>query len=212
MPARAAGEIVLEAYTGERPADANRLLWPVLDELGAHNEFSAGDTVARQIDAQVSRAAAARQRAAGETLPRRSTRDFKAWVAGKFDEAIKILVPLVDTAHANSGAFVRDPSLREPLHKALIGLAIAQSGPVIRARRSSTFGEVAARVSRVDRCARHVRAARRRTLFDQVKREIAAAGKGKLTVKAADEGAVVFIDEQCSRHVDDASSRPASIA
>jgi len=191
VPARAAGGIVLEAYTGDRPADANRLLGPVLDELAA-NKFSTGDTVARQIDAQVSRAAEA-----GNGLPAdfaaQVDKGFHAYVTAKFEEAIKVLVPLVDTAHANSGAFLRDPSLREPLNRALIVLAIAQQRTGDPSAARATFAELLRSFpeSQVSRGTYGPEAA---DLFEQVKREITAAGKGKLTVKG-DDGAVVFVDE-----------------
>jgi hypothetical protein len=190
VPARAGG-IVLEAYTGDRAADANRLLGPVLDELAARG-FAAGDTVSRQIDAQVSRAADVSGGLPAD-FAAQVDRGFRAWVGGKFDEAIKVLVPLVDTAHANSGAFVRDPGLREPLNKALIVLAIAQLRTGDPSAAKSTFGEVLRSFpeSQVSRGTYGPEAA---DLFDQVKRDMAAAGKGKLTVKG-DDGAVVFVDE-----------------
>jgi len=186
-----AGGIVLEAFTGERPADASRLLGPVLDELAARG-FSAGDTVARQYEGQVSRAA---QTASGlpADFAAQVDRGFKAWVSGKFDEAIRVLQPLVEAAHANTGAFVKDPSLREPLLKALTVLAIAEQRTGDPSAARATFGELlrSAPDSQVSRGQYGPEAA---DLFEQVKRELSAAGKGKLTVKA-DDGAVVFVDE-----------------
>ena len=187
-----AGNIVLEAYTGQRPADANRLLGPVLDELAARG-FAAGDTVARQIDGQVSHAAQTSKGLPGD-FAAQVDRGFKAWVNAKFDDAIKILQPLVDAAHANTGAFVKDPSLREPLSKALIGLAIAQMRTGDPSAAKSTFGEVA-RAFPETIVSRGVYGPDAATLFEQVKNELASASKGKLTVKATDDGAVVFIDE-----------------
>ena len=186
-----AGGIVLEAFTGQRPADASRLLGPVLDELAARG-FAAGDTVARQYEGQVSRAAQSPSGLPAD-FAAQVDRGFKAWVSGKFDDAIKVLQPLVETAHANSGAFVKDPSLREPLVKALIVLAIAQQRTGDPSAARATFGEVlrSAPDSQVSRGQYGPEAA---DLFDQVKRELSAGGKGKLTVKA-DDGAVVFVDE-----------------
>jgi hypothetical protein len=116
--------IVLESYTGERPADAERLLTPVLEEL-SRKRFEAGDGVARKFDTQVSRAS---RQAAGvpADFAAQVDKGFKAWVGGNFDESIKILVPLIETAHANSGQFAIDPDLRAPLQKALIALSLAQ--------------------------------------------------------------------------------------
>src|SRR5262249_21773673 len=119
--AHAGSSVALESYTGDRPPDAPRLLSPVLDELAAR-KFVAGDTLARQYDAQVSRSQA-------QGLPAdfavRVDSGFKLWVTGKFDDAIKQLGPLVEAAHANSGAFAKDQSLRDPLLKALIGVALS---------------------------------------------------------------------------------------
>lgn len=187
-----AGNIVLEAYVGQRPADANRLLGPVLDELSAHG-FDSGDTVARKIAGQVSTPAHSGSGLPGD-FSAQVDRGFKAWVNAKFDDAIKILSPLVDAAHANTGAFVKDPSLREPLSKALIGLAIAQMRTGDPSAAKATFGELARAFpdAIVSRGQYGPEAA---TLFDQVKNELATAAKGELTVKAADDGAVVFIDE-----------------
>jgi hypothetical protein len=190
-PARAGG-IVLEAYTGDRPADASRLLGPVLDELATRG-FAAGDTVARQYEGQVSRAG---QSASGlpSDFAAQVDRGFHSWVAGKFDDAIKALVPVVDAAHANTGAFVKDPSLREPLVKALIVLAIAQQRTGDPSTARATFGEVL-RSSPETQVTRGVYGPEAADLFEQVRKELAAGGKGKLTVKAADDGAVVFVDE-----------------
>lgn len=187
-----AGGIVLEAYTGQRPADANRLLGPVLDELAARG-FAAGDTVARQIEGQVSHAPQTATGLPGD-FAAQVDRGFRAWVSGKFDDAIKILTPLVEAAHANTGAFVKDPSLREPLAKALIGLAIAQQRTGDPSSAKTTFGEIA-RAFPETIVSRGTYGPEAATLFDQVKNELAASAKGKLTVRPADEGAVVFVDE-----------------
>jgi hypothetical protein len=187
-----AGNIVLEAYTGQRPADANRLLGPVLEELSARG-FIAGDSVARQIEGQVSRPAQTGTGLPGD-FAAQVDKGFKLWVAAKFDDAIKVLSPLVAAAHDNTGAFVKNPSLREPLSKALIGLAIAQMRTGDPSTAKTTFGELA-RAFPETVVSRGVYGPDAATMFDEVKRELAASTKGKLTVKAADDGAVVFVDE-----------------
>ena len=186
-----AGGIVLEAYTGQRAPDAQRLLGPVLDELAARG-FAAGDTVGRQIDGKVSRAAEGHGGLPAD-FAAQVDKGFRAWVSGKFDDAIKVLVPLIDAAHANSGAFVRDPSLREPLGKALIVLAIAQQRTGDPSAARATFGEVV-RAFPESVVSRGIYGPDAAQLFEDVKRESTAAGKGKLSVKT-DDGAVVFVDE-----------------
>lgn len=189
-PARA-GSIALESYTGDRPADAARLLSPVLDELAARG-FAAGDTLARSYDAQVSRSQS--QAGLPADFAAQVDRGFRAWVTGKFDDALKQLGPLVEAAHANSGAFARDQSLREPLQKALIGVALSQQRTGDPSAMRTTFSEIVrsfpdAAVSRATYGPEAYDA------FEQVKREIAAAGHGRLAVKLGDETGVVFVNE-----------------
>jgi hypothetical protein len=186
-----AGGIVLESYTGERPADAPRLLAPILEEL-SRRDYAAGDTVARSFEAQASRAATTATGLPSD-FAAQVDRGFQAWVGGRFDEAIKRLVPLVETAQANTGAFAQTPVQREPLLKALIALALAYQRIGDLSAMKSTFGEILrsfpdAQISRATYGPDAAQA------FEQTRREIQAAGRGKLAIKC-DEGAVVFIDE-----------------
>ncbi|HUS28009.1 MAG TPA: hypothetical protein VMZ53_05855 [Kofleriaceae bacterium] len=189
--ARANG-VVLESYTGERPKDAARLLGPVLEEL-ARKKYDAGDTVARAYESQISRSS---MTAGGMPADFAAQVDvgFKAWVGGRFDEAIKVLVPLVETAHGNSGEFARNPALREPLLKGLIALALAY-------QRIGDLGAMQATFREIIRAYPDAQIARAKygpdaaTAFEGVAREVQAGGTGKLTVKLADDTGVVFIDE-----------------
>lgn len=187
-----ANGVVLESYTGERPADAPRLLAPVLEEL-AKRKYDTGDTVARSYDSQVSRAA---QTAKGMPPDFAAQIDAgqKAWVQGRFDDAIKVLVPLVDLAHNNSGEIAKNPTLRDPLLKGLIALAIAYQRIGDLGAMRATFGEIV-RAYPEAQVSRGTYGADAATAFEQVKRDTQAMGKGKLVIKLADDTAVVFIDE-----------------
>ncbi|MEO8845854.1 MAG: hypothetical protein ABI704_30045, partial [Kofleriaceae bacterium] len=118
------GGIALEVYTGDRSADASRLLGPILDEL-ARQKISTGDTVGRLFEGAVSKPARSAKGLPGD-FGAQTDSGFNLWVSGKFDDSVKLLGPLVDLAHQNSGAFAKDTSLREHLRKALIGLGLAQ--------------------------------------------------------------------------------------
>jgi hypothetical protein len=184
--------IVLESYTGDRPADAPRLLAPVLEEL-AQRKFTAGDGVARLFDARVSRAALPPTGMPAD-FAAQAEKGFKAWVAGRLEEANTILGQLVSTAHASSGAFAADPSLREPLQKALIALALAQQRIGDQAAMRATFGELVRSFpdAQVPRATYGPDA---QLAFEAVKRELVGGGRGKLTVKLTDDTAVVFVNE-----------------
>jgi hypothetical protein len=185
------GGIVLESYTGERPADATRLLAPVLEELSGRG-YASGDTVARTYDVQVSRAAMT-PGGVPVDFAAQIDRGFKAWVGGRFDEAIEILVPLVETAHANTGAFAAEPSLREPLLQALIALGLAYQRIGDASAMRATFGEIVRSwpQTQLSRATYGPDAAQ---AFEHVRREVVAAGRGRLTIKT-DDAAVVFVNE-----------------
>jgi hypothetical protein len=185
------GGIVLESYTGERPADAPRLLAPILEEL-SRRDYAAGDTIARSYESQVSRSAVAPGGLPAD-FGAQVDRGFKAWVGGKFDEAIKVLVPLVETAQANTGAFAKEPALLDPLRKALIALALSYQRNGDPSAMRNTFAEIL-RIWPDAQISRATYGPDAQTAFDQVKHDVQAAGRGKLTVKTDDAG-VVFIDE-----------------
>ena len=121
-------------------------------------------------------------------------RGHKAWIAGRFDEAVHILAPIVDAAHANTGAFAQNQPLREKLLKALIALALSQNRMGDPSSARTTFDEILRGFpdAAVSRGTYGPEAA---ALFEQVKRDAASAGRGRLDVKVGSE-AVVFINER----------------
>jgi hypothetical protein len=187
-----AGGIVLESYTGERSADAGRFVSPILDELATRG-FTGGDTLARTYVAKVSRAGAT-ARGLSPDFSAQIDAGFKAWVSGRFDDAIRVLAPAIDDAHANAAVIARDQSLREPLLKALIVLALAQQRTGDPGAARATFAEIL-RAYPETVLSRAMYGAEAYDQFEQVRREVVAAGHGTLTVQLADDAGVVFVDE-----------------
>jgi hypothetical protein len=185
--------IVLEAYTNERPADATRLLMPIVEELTHLNKSITGEQLRLTYESSVSKPAQTPDGLPSDFADQ-VDRGFRSWVGGKFDDAIKILGPLTDTARANSGVFAKNQSLREPLRKALIALALSEQRIGDPAAMKAAFAELLhsfpdATVSR------GVYGSDAFTAFSQVKSELAAAGEGKLDIKVAQDGGAVFVDE-----------------
>src|SRR5688500_5924353 len=104
--------VVVESYTGERPATAATVLAPVLRELAARRFLAGADAVGRTFEAQVSRPAISAQGLPAD-FAEQIERGHRAWISGTFDQAVSVLGPIVDAAHANSGAFAKNPGLRE---------------------------------------------------------------------------------------------------
>ncbi len=186
--------IVIESYTGARPEDANRLLSPVLDELANRGYVAGPEVVGRRFEQRVSRPSTV-QNGLPEQFSEQVEKGHKAWIAGRFDEAEKLLTPLVDAAHANPGAFAQNQPLREKLLKALVALALSyqRSGEQDAAR--ATFGEIL-RSFPDTQLSRASYGPDAFNAFEEAKKQANTAGKGKLVVKATNEAAVVFINER----------------
>jgi hypothetical protein len=190
--ARAQG-IVLESYTGQRPGDVARLLSPFHEELATRG-FMTGDTLARRFEGTVSRPAMTK-----EGLPSdfedRVERGHKAWIAGRFDEAISTLGPILDAAHASSGAFAQNQPLRAHLLKASIAYALSQQRKGDLAAAKATLGEVL-RSFPDTQLSRAQYGPEAFELYEQVRQANAQGGRGRLAIKVSSASTVVFVNER----------------
>ena len=196
-PAGADTGIVLESYTGVRHEDAARLVGPVLDELTTRGYVVGYDGVGRKFETEVSRPG---RTAAG--LPADFIggidRGHRAWVKGAFEDAVRILSPLIEAAHANAAIVAQDAGVRDAVKSGLIDLALAQHGNGDPGAARETIAELLrafpdAVISR----ATHGPVAFE--LFDSTRRALAAGGKGTLSIEVTDTSTVIFLDERYER-------------
>ncbi len=187
----APGGVVLESYTGDRPDDATRLLSPLLDELAKRGVVGGYDVVGRKYEAEVSRPTSSPEGLTPDFADR-VERGHKAWIEGKFDEAVSLLSPMIEAAHANPGAFAQNQPLRERLLKGLIALALSQQRMGDPSSSRTTFGEIL-RSFPDTQLSRATYGPDAYNQFEEVRR--AATTRGRLTVKVPDESGVVFINE-----------------
>lgn len=184
--------IVLESYTGNRPADT-KLLAPVLEELATRGFVGGYDAVGRKFEAQASRPVLS-----PEGLPAKFTAQIDAantaWLGAKFDQAVQLLSPLVVAAHANPGTFAQNQALREQLLKALIVLALAQQRTGDPSAARETFGEILRSYPEMI-LSRATYGPQAFDLFEQARKDVAGT-RGKLTIKVSDDSAVVYVDEK----------------
>ncbi len=194
-PAAADNKIVLESYTGGKTDGAADQLRPLLEALANRGFVGGYEALGRTFEARVSRPAFDPRGGLPADFSAQIDNGNRAWNAGKFEEAIKILTPLVDKAHANGGAFASNQDARESLSKALIALALAHDRRGDPAASREAFGELlrsfpsltlSPAIYGPDAVAK----------FDKAKRELAGRGLGRLTIRTNANGAVVFVDEK----------------
>jgi hypothetical protein len=184
--------IAIESYTGERPAEATRIVSPVLDELEKHGFAVGPEAVGRAFEAKVSLPPSG-----PEGLPNdfgdQIERGHREWIAGKFEEAVAVLSPVVTTAHANASTFARNQDLRERLLKGLIALGLSQGRLGDRAGMRETFAEIlrtfpGASVPRAYGPDAYA-------LFEEVRKQVTTEGRGRMVIDPAGSDAVVFVNE-----------------
>lgn len=185
--------IVIEAHTGARSPDASRLLAPLYEELVGRG-FVGGEVLARRYEAAVSRPAISRTGLPVDFADR-VDHGHKAWIIGKFDEAVETLGRAIAAARANPGVFAHNQVLHDRLLKGLISLALSQHRKGEAAAARATIGEILrsfpdAALSRAQYGADAY------ALFEEVRRAAADNGRGRLIVRPSLESAVVFLNER----------------
>ena len=192
-PAVAGDAIVLESFTGSRPDDASATLKPVIDELAARS-FVVGPNVIAKFEARASTPALS-----PEGLPTdfadQVEKGHRAFLTGKFEDAVAILQPLTNAARANPGAFAQNQTLREKLLKASIALALSQSRQGQLDASQATFGEILRSFPDAT-VPRGTYGPEAYTQFEQLRTKLASVGRGRLLVKINNEAAVVFVNER----------------
>lgn len=195
--ARADRKIAIEVYSGPRPADAGRLMAPVLEELAVRGFDVGYDGIGRRFEGEVSMASRTKDGLPGD-FATQIDNAHKAWTQGQFEEAQSILTPLIDAAHGNAAAIANDSKLVPLIQSALVDLALAQ------ARLGDPGGATAAMAElvrsfpgfTVTKAKFGPEAAK---LFDDTRQELAKQGTGNLIVTAAADGTQFFVNEQYKR-------------
>lgn len=193
--AEAGNGVVLEAYTRKRPVDADRLLPVIFEELAGRGFDAGPEVVGRKLERMT------KPVLTGGFPPDFSEKveqGHRAWVSGKFDEAVSVLSPIVTAAHANPGAFAQQDSLRPKLLKALIALALSQQRMGDQAATRETFGEILRSFPETV-LSRGTYGPDAYNLFEQVRKETAAAGRGRLTVRVTNPSAAIFVNERITK-------------
>jgi hypothetical protein len=191
--ARAQAGIVLESYTGQRASEAPAYLTTVLDELAARG-FQAGYAgLGRRYEAEVSRPG---RTVAGlpTTFVEDVERGHKAWIRGRFEEAVQILAPLVSAAHANPAGWTSNGRIRDQVQRALIALSLAQHRMGDPASARAVMSELIRSFPQAN-ISRAVHGPEAFTLYEEVRRELGGAARARLRVETSDAKTTLFLNE-----------------
>lgn len=182
--------IVLESYSGPRPADASKVLAPVLEELSQRG-FEGGDSIGRLYEGKVSRP---RPASLSPTFAQDLKTGQQQYLQGNYAAAVATLQPLIDSAHDNSGAFAKNQALRQTMLDGLVALALAQDRNGDPKTAQLTFEELARSFPGAQVPANRW-GANAAKMFDAISRNLTTQQVGRLIVKAP-SGAEVYINER----------------
>ena len=192
--ATAGDKIVLESFTGGKTDEATRVLSPLLDALSDRAFVNGYEMVGRKFESRVSRPAVTDRGLPGDFRARLES-GHRAWILGMFDAAVDILTKVVDDAHANPGAFADHQDGREQFAKGMIALALSQQRRGDHAAMRDTFAELLRSFPAIE-LSRAIYGPDAVNAFEQARKELGAAGRGKLVVRSNLASAVVFINEK----------------
>ncbi|CAN5885851.1 hypothetical protein BH11MYX2_BH11MYX2_07370 [soil metagenome] len=189
----AADRVLIESYTNTRPDDASQLLAPIVAAL-ADQGISVPENYAPSYEARVSRPTLAPKGLPAD-FEAAVERGHRAWIAGRFAEAVATLQPLVDAAHANALSVATNQVIRTKLLKASSALALSQQrlGDLTNAK--ETIREIL-RSYPDAQFSRATYGPDAYQLFEQVRRDVGTQGHGRLDVEVSANQTVVFVDER----------------
>lgn len=181
--------IVLESFTGARAENAKELLAPIHEELNLRGYVS-NDLASRRYESKASRAVAD----LAPTFEASVEAGHRAWVAGKFDDAIAALTPVIASAHASPHVIAKSTALRAKLFKGAVALALSHHGRGDSSAATATFKEMLRSFPDMP-LPKASYGTDAYKLYDDAKRSAVRDGRGTLTVRVP-EGVKVAINER----------------
>ncbi len=192
--ARPESGVLLEAYAGERPGDANELLAPVIEELSSAGFTSPADASER-IHRSLSTPGAPLSADQLAEVRRFIDSGYEQFVEGNFDLAVGDLSRGLDALMDAPGTLAGAPEHRELMLRGLIGVALSHK----RQGRSVEATRAMAELLRTfpdKEISYQEYGPEPRKFYDQVKTDLAKEGLGSLRVTVDDPATVVFINER----------------
>lgn len=187
--------VVLESYAGQRPAHADALLAPLLDELDRRGFAARPAAVLGVAGGRAPRPGVLDGDTTAAEITQPAESGYEAYTRGRFAEAEAALRLAIERIHRNPALLVLDTNNLEATFKVLVGLALSQ------ARRGDTAGSVATmteliRTFRSQPITRVDYGPDAEQFYRAVSRQVQALGRGRLSITGASEQAVIFVDGQ----------------
>lgn len=187
--------LVLESYVGQRPANADAVMAPLLDELEQRGFATRPASILELAGGGAPRPGVLDRDTTAEEITQRGESGYEAYTRGRFAEAEAALKLAIERIHRNPALLVLDTNNLDATFKILVALALSQ------AKRGDTSGSVATMIELL-RTFRHRPFTRvdygpdAEQFYRAVARQVQAVGRGELSISVTSEQAVIFVDGQ----------------
>ncbi len=187
--------LVLESYVGQRPADADAVMAPLLDELEQRGFATRPASILELAGGGVPRPGVLDADTTAAEITQRAESGYEAYTRGRFADAEAALTRAIERIHRNPALLVLDTNNLDATFKILVALALSQ------AKRGDTGGSVAT-MTELIRTFRHRAISRvdygpdAEQFYRAVAGQVQALGRGELSISVASDQAVIFVDGQ----------------
>ena len=177
------------------PTLQRRQLAPLLEALKDRGFVGGYEELGKSFERRVSRAAIGR--GVPDDYAAQVDAGHRAWISGKFEEAVKLLTPLVELAHSNSGAFAtaKHQDTRDAVSKAMIALALSYQRLNNNEATQQVFAELIRSFPKLS-LSRATHGADAVATFDAIRKKLTDGPRGKLIVRSNVDSALIFINEE----------------
>jgi hypothetical protein len=187
--------LVLESYVGQRPASADAVMAPLLDELEQRGFATRPASIQELAGGAAPRPGVLDRDTTAAEITQRAESGYEAYTRGRFTEAEAALTRAIERIHRNPALLVLDTDNLDATFKILVALALSQ------AKRGDTGGSVATMVELIrtfrDRPISRVHyGPDAEQFYRAVAQQVQELGRGELSISVASDQAVIFVDGQ----------------
>lgn len=188
--------LVLESHVAPRTAEVGRVMHVLDDLLEARGFVARPATLQRLAGPWVPRPGILDRALEATEIAQHLSEGWKAFVAGRWDDASTKLTRAIDEVHRNPGLVVRDTRNLDRTYKAYVALAISQQQRADHEGAARTMSEVirifpARPVTRAEAWGRDGE-----RLYNNVLAQVQGRGRGQLSIDAGHSEAAIFVEGQ----------------
>jgi hypothetical protein len=187
--------MVVEVHAGRRPADADRFMNPLRDELERRGFAARPETLGRLLAGRLPRPGILdRDRTTADILGLLDA-GYEAFTSARFDQAVVKLTKALDEIERNPALLVIDTGHLAMVHKAYVGLSLSQGRLGLADQATATMAALI-RMIRAQPLSRAEHGPAAAQLAGAVYQQVSSRDRGRLYIDTGNPRAMIFVDRR----------------